>query len=46
MSDIFFKEINIPIPNYNLGVNSASHGAMTGRMLEKIEEILSIAKPD
>jgi UDP-GlcNAc3NAcA epimerase len=26
MSDIFFKEMNIPTPNYNLGVNSASHG--------------------
>ncbi|MBN2568392.1 MAG: UDP-N-acetylglucosamine 2-epimerase (non-hydrolyzing) [Deltaproteobacteria bacterium] len=46
MSDIFFKEMNIPRPDYNLGINSASHGAMTGRMLEKIEEILIREKPD
>jgi len=46
MSDVFFKELNIPKPDYNLGINSASHGAMTGRMLEKIEEILIKEKPD
>lgn len=38
MSDVFFKELGIPNPDYNLGINSANHGAMTGRMLEKIEE--------
>jgi len=46
MSDVFFKESDIPKPDYNLGINSASHGAMTGRMLEKIEEILIKEKPD
>ena len=46
MSDVFFKELNIPKPDYNLGINSASHGAMTGRMLGKIEEILIKEKPD
>jgi UDP-N-acetylglucosamine 2-epimerase len=46
MSDVFFKELDIPKPDYNLGINSASHGAMTGRMLEKIEEILIKEKPD
>jgi len=46
MSDVFFKELNIPKPDYNLGINSTSHGAMTGRMLEKIEEILIKKKPD
>ena len=46
MSDIFFKEMDIPKPDYNLGINSASHGVMTGRMLEKIEEILIKEKPD
>ncbi len=46
MSDVFFKELNIPKPDYNLGINSTSHGAMTGRMLEKIEEILIKEKPD
>jgi UDP-N-acetylglucosamine 2-epimerase len=46
MSDVFFKELNIPKPEYNIGINSANHGAMTGRMLEKIEEILIKEKPD
>ena len=46
MSDVFFKELEIPKPDYNLGINSASHGAMTGRMLEKIEEILIKEKPN
>ena len=46
MSDVFFKELDIPKPDYNLGINSASHGAMTGRMLEKIEEILIKENPD
>jgi UDP-GlcNAc3NAcA epimerase len=46
MSDVFFKELNIPKPDYNLRINSSSHGAMTGRMIEKIEEILIKEKPD
>ena len=46
MSDVFLKELNIPKPDYNLGINSASHGAMTGRMLEKIEEVLIKENPD
>ncbi len=46
MSDVFFRELDIPTPAYNLGINSASHGAMTGRMLEKIEKILIKEKPD
>jgi len=46
MSDVFFKELNIPKPDYNLGINNANHGAMTGRMLEKIEELLIREKPD
>lgn len=46
MSDIFFKELDIPEPAYHLGVNSLNHGAMTGRMLEKIEEVLLTEKPD
>jgi len=46
MSDIFFEEMEIPKPKYNLDVNSLGHGAMTGRMLEKIEEVLNIEKPD
>ncbi len=46
MSDIFFKQMNIPKPHYNLEVNSLSHGAMTGKMLAKIEEVLMVEKPD
>jgi UDP-GlcNAc3NAcA epimerase len=46
MSDIFFEEMQIPKPDYFLEINSLSHGAMTGRMLEKIEEILVKEKPD
>lgn len=46
MSHIFFEEMQIPEPKYNLDINSLSHGAMTGRMLEEIEKILLIEKPD
>jgi UDP-GlcNAc3NAcA epimerase len=46
MSDVFFEEMHIPKPAYHLGVGSGTHGAMTGRMLEKIEEVLLIEKPD
>lgn len=45
MSDIFFKELNIPNPKYNLGIGSASHGKQTGQMIEKIEEILIKEQP-
>lgn len=40
MSGIFFKDLNIPSPDFNLKINSLSHGAMTGRMIEGIENIL------
>lgn len=46
MSDVFFEEMQIPQPQYNLAINSLSHGAMTGRMIEKIEEVLLSEKPD
>jgi UDP-N-acetylglucosamine 2-epimerase (non-hydrolysing)/UDP-GlcNAc3NAcA epimerase len=46
MSDIFFEELQIPRPDYNLGVGSASHGRQTGEMLTKIEELLLKEKPD
>lgn len=46
MSDVFFKELGIPEPNYNLGVGSGNHGKQTARMLEGIEEIILIEKPD
>jgi UDP-GlcNAc3NAcA epimerase len=46
MSNIFFEEMEIPQPSYNLNVNGLSHGAMTGQMLEKIEKIILFEKPD
>lgn len=46
MSDVFFEELNIPKPGYNLGVGSGSHGRQTGEMLAKIEEVLLDRKPD
>lgn len=46
MSDVFFDEMQIPTPHHFLQVNSMGHGAMTGRMLEKIEEVLHQEKPD
>lgn len=46
MSDVFFEEMEIPKPAYNLDIHGVSHGAMTGRMLEGIEKILLDEKPD
>ena len=46
MSDVFFEQMSIPRPHYNLNIASLSHGAMTGRMLEKIEGVLLQEEPD
>ena len=46
MSAIFFNEMEIPIPHYNLNINGLSHCAMTGQMLEGIEKIIIAEKPD
>lgn len=46
MSEVFFREMEIPKPKYNLNINSVGHGAMTGRMLEQIEKILLEEEPD
>lgn len=45
MDAIFFEELRLPHPDYNLGIGSADHGNQTGRMLIKIEEILLKEKP-
>lgn len=46
MSDVFFEEMEIPHPKYNLQINGMDHGAMTGQMLEKIEEVIKVENPD
>jgi UDP-GlcNAc3NAcA epimerase len=46
MSDVFFEQMQITPAKYHLSISSLSHGAMTGRMLEQIETILSDEQPD
>lgn len=46
MSQVFFDELGVPQPDYNLGVGSASHGVQTARMIEGVEDILLKEKPD
>jgi UDP-GlcNAc3NAcA epimerase len=46
MSDIFFGDLDIPKPDYHLRIGSDNHGKQTGRMLEKIEEVILDKKPD
>jgi UDP-GlcNAc3NAcA epimerase len=46
MNKIFFEELCIPEPNYYLCVGSGLHGYQTGEMLRKLEEVLTIEKPD
>jgi len=46
MSQVFFEELNIPTPDYYLGVGSGRHGEQTGKMLMAIEEILMKDRPD
>ena len=46
MSDIFFEQLGIPTPDYNLGIGSGTHAYQTGNMMIGIEEILMKEKPD
>lgn len=46
MSEVFFRELDIPRPDYHLGVHGGSHGEMTGQMLARIEKVLLDEKPD
>jgi len=46
MSDVFFDELGIPKPAFNLGIGGGSHGQNTGRMIEGIEKVLMKEKPD
>ncbi len=46
MDRVFFEELNLPKPDYHLGVGSGSHARQTGRMLERIEAVLEKERPD
>ena len=46
MSDIFFEQMQIPKPHYNLNIHGLNHGAMTGQMLQGIEEIILKEQPE
>jgi len=46
LSEIFFKELEIPEPDYNLGIGSGLHGAQTGKMMEALETVIINEMPD
>ncbi len=46
MSDLFFKQLDIPYPDYHLGVGSANQATQTGRMMVKLEKVLLKESPD
>ena len=46
LSDIFFKDLKIPEPEYNLGVGSGSHAFQTSKMMVEIESVVNSERPD
>lgn len=46
MSDIFFRQMGIPRPDFTLGIGGGPHGDMTGRMLQAVEPVLMSERPD
>jgi UDP-GlcNAc3NAcA epimerase len=46
MSAVFFEELGIPEPRFHLGIGGGPHGAMTGAMLARVEEVLQAERPD
>jgi UDP-GlcNAc3NAcA epimerase len=46
MSQLFFDEMHLPMPTYQLGIHGLPHGALTGRMMEGIESVLLTERPD
>jgi len=46
LSEVFFRDLGIPAPDYHLEIGSGSHGVQTGRMLGAIEEVIGKEEPD
>ena len=46
MSQVFFDELKLPLCNHNLGIGGGTHGQNTGRMIEKLEHLMLVEKPD
>lgn len=46
MSDVFFRQLDMPAPAYHLGIGGGTHGQNTGRMLEHVEAVLQAEQPD
>ena len=46
MSQVFFQELELPLPKYNLGIGNCSHGEMIGQQIIELEKIFLIEKPD
>ncbi|KAB2661774.1 MAG: UDP-N-acetyl glucosamine 2-epimerase, partial [Verrucomicrobia bacterium] len=46
MSDVFFNQLGIPHPDFNLGIGSGTHAVQTAQTMMKLEEVLLAEKPD
>src|SRR5213080_5596346 len=46
MSEIFLEELGVPAPDHMLGVGAASHAVQTARVMERIERVLELERPD
>ena len=46
LSEVFFRDLGIPTPDYHLDIGSGSHGVQTGRMLGAIEEVIAKEEPE
>lgn len=46
MSEVFFEELDIPKPDYNLGISGGTHGEMTGKMIIALDGVLEKERPD
>jgi len=46
LSEVFFRDLGIPAPDYHLDIGSGSHGVQTGRMLAAVEEVIGKEEPD